>query len=296
MKRNGFTLVELLVVIGIIALLVAVLTGLFAGSTEAARAVKCMANMRNLAVIASTVEAQTDPVNRGTMLNAGSKDGKIKITTSGPELHERRGWLSWDSRGVGASGSTSMASQGMLVSAYTKDFEQRMFCYTNGTFYSVAQGNIDIFKCPTHLVKMKKENPAWSYVMNANIGNGWASTIVNKAPPACKGSKERHLLLAELPFLGTEGDTPDTSESAGFQNDCTLQFDGCGTTAEYIGFNHRTSRHMTCAHVVFCDTHVEKLLWPAGKGLSKSEVVELTKWLCTGKSISFNGKRYEEVK
>ena len=296
MKRKGFTLVELLVVIGIMAVLVAVLTGLFSGSTESARAVKCMSNMRNLAVIASTVAQQADDVNGKKLLNAGSKDGKMTITRSGTRLQERRGWLSWDSRGIYPAQGSSKASQSMLVSAYTKDFEQRMFCYTNGTFYSVAQGNVDIFKCPTHLAKMKKEHPAWSYAMNANVGNGWASSIVSKAPPTCKGSSDRHLLLAELPFLGTEGETPDTSESPGYKNDCTLQFDGCGTEAEYIGFNHRTSKRMVCAHVVFADAHVEKLMWPPDKGLTRAELVELTKWLCVGKPVSFDGKRYEEVK
>ena len=289
-KRKGFTLVELLVVIGIIAVLVAVLAGLFSGSTESARAVKCLANMRNLATIANAIGLES--------VRAGSNDrGKSYVRESrggGDTFVVTKGWLSWDDRDADSITGTSLASPTRLVSAYTKDPVLRRWCYKNGSFGGYVNGNFDVYKCPTHLVKMKKENPAWSYVMNANLG--WADKLVHVTPPGYTGTNDRRLLFAELPFLGTEGDKPNTSESPGYKNDCTLQFDGCGTEAEYIGFNHRSSQRMICAHVAFCDGHVEKLLWPAGKGLTKREVVELTKWLCTGKSISFDGKKYEEVK
>lgn len=288
-KRKAFTLIELLVVIGIIAVLVVVLTGLFAGSTEQARAVKCLANMRSLATIANAIGLKG--------VCAGSFDrGKTYFRASqggGEKFDITRGWICWDDRDASGVKSTSLASQSRLVSAYTKDPELRIYCLTNGTFFSVGH-SVDVYKCPTHLVKMKKENPAWSYVMNANLG--WADILTGIKPPGCTGTNDRRLLLAELPFLGTEGETPDTSESPGYKNDCTLQFSGCGTEAEYIGFNHRTSRRMMCAHVAFCDGHVEKLVWPVEKGLTKAEVVQLTRWLCTGKSISFNGKKYEVVK
>lgn len=291
-KRKAFTLIELLVVIGIIAVLVVVLTGLFSGSTEQARAVKCLANMRNLSAIANAIGLKG--------VHAGSSDhGKTYFKESqggGEKWDITKGWLNWDDRGASEVKATSLASPSLLVSAYTKDPDLRRWCYEKGSFSGYVNGNYDIYRCPTHLVKMKKENPAWSYVMNANLG--WADILTGIAPPspAFESTNDRRLLFAELPFLGTEGETPDTSESPGFKNDCTLQFSGCGTEAEYIGFNHRSSRRMMCAHVAFCDGHVEKLVWPVEKGLTKAEVVQLTRWLCTGKSISFNGKKYEVVK
>lgn len=290
MKRKAFTLVELLVVIGILALLIAVLVGLFSGSTESARAVKCMANLRSLAVAASIL---TD--DKHQPLRAGSQPNTKIMSRGGFSFQRHMGWLGWDDRGSSSSDSQS-ANQSMLISAYNQDPETQMYAYTNGTFFSILQGNTECFQCPTHLAVMKKKRikPAWSYVMNANYG--WASAIVKKAPPRPRTgtARERRLLFAELPFLGTEGEV-DTSEDPGFKNDCTLQFDGCGTTAEYIGFNHRTSKRTVCAHLVFADSHVEKLVWPQ-EGLSESELIKLTKWLCTGVSVSFNGKNYEEVK
>ena len=77
-KRTGFTLVELLVVIGIIALLISILLPSLNKAREAARRVKCISNMRQI-VLAMNMFAQD---NKGLMPCEGSKNA-YQLNTRG---------------------------------------------------------------------------------------------------------------------------------------------------------------------------------------------------------------------
>jgi len=60
MKRNGFTLIELLVVIAIIAILAAILFPVFAQAREKARAISCIANLKQIGTASKMYEQDYD--------------------------------------------------------------------------------------------------------------------------------------------------------------------------------------------------------------------------------------------
>jgi prepilin-type N-terminal cleavage/methylation domain-containing protein/prepilin-type processing-associated H-X9-DG protein len=297
--KKAFTLVELLVVIGILGILSAVLIGSFSGGTESARNAKCLTNMKNLASA-----CQSYGMTHAHYPLAGSVE-RVRIDSSDPrnvkmQYSELPGWLSWNSENAYAGGSTSshVANPGWFVSTYDQTAAVREHCCTNGSLWKYLSGNRGIFQCPAHVKKFGKNPPAWSYVMNSYFG--WAGANASPKDGSYYGihygdlaRADRRLLFAEIPYMGVET-AINTTESAGTECDCVLQYrskDG----GEMIGFNHSSGKRSKFAHVVFADGHAEKLVWPKD-GLNEARVRELTEWLCTATDVTFTGKDYEELK
>ena len=272
--KKAFTLVELLVVIGIIGILAGVLIASFSGSSDSARAAKCLTNLKNLASA-----NQLYGSNNGHIVNAYSTVSlSDNVASSGESLYyETPGWVSWYSRGVFPSTS---AATGEEISTYSDDDEKRIYCLTNGALWKYISGNSSAYVCAQH-INAVKGRPLWSYVENQAFC-GVVYTTLTRA--------DRMLLFAEMPFDGSEDGNYAPSTSHTDYNDCTLKKDG----SEMIGFNHKTGKGAASAHVVFADGHVEKLRQPTN-GLSTGDKKELTKWLCEGKDISFDGREYEKL-
>ena len=297
--KKGFTLVELLVVIGIIGILGGVLMASLRGSTDSANNAKCLSNMKSLASA-----CQTYGMSSGYYPLAGSIEKMQATNSSGKKnikmrYYELPGWLSWNSRGVyGSDTSSHCSSAGWFTSAYSSDFDARECAYTNGVIWTCISGSKSLFQCPAHLKKYASDPPAWSYVMNSYFG--WDSSEGSSARGASySGVKfsslsrgDKRLLFAELPFMGYEV-TPDTSSGSGTKNDCVLQYE-TKYGGEHIGFNHKIGKRDKCAHVCFADGHVEQLLYPKS-GMGSSELRELTEWLCEAKDVALNGDRYEKL-
>ena len=295
-SRPGFSLFELIVVIGIIAILVGVLIGSFGGGIEAARAAKCLSNMRNLAVSWSGGRA-------------GSQEHlAIEVQMGGGAVrnsyYEEKGWISSDTQGLYPSQSHQTFSP---IGLYEKDRTRIDYAITNGWMYSKIGRDDSSYVCPVH-AKKKAANgrPGWSYLMNAYFG--WDSAQGDKAfvTDGCVSktgltSADRLLLFAEIPFQGVGDWFPDDTGGS-TDTDAILQYVGCdkaptvsgsGTDGnENIGGNHKTGKRW-CAHVAFADGHTEKLVV---QDIESSNLKELTTWLCTGKPVSRNNTTYEELK
>ena len=275
MKR-AFTLVELIVVIGIIVILMGILIPALSGSSESAKAAKCLANMHSLAmgVQARAMESSRYPF-------AGSI-AKYKSTRHSAGTTAVHGWIGW---------STDDAS-GSYISPYSTEKDARFYSLTNGAIWRAVGRNRDVYVCPTHRDQARKHlggkdkyGPCWSYVMNAWFG--WAS---QNTPFSSNHNghyyenvalKSKILLFAELPFIdcGDGAQQARYDSGASKENDPVLQYDKCsGGGSEAIGFNHKQGKREVFAHVCFADGHTEKYRFP--RGGNAANLKELTRWLC----------------
>lgn len=303
--KKAFTLIELLVVIGILAILMGVLIATTSGGTDAARAARCLTNMRSLATACNTRAAAHNSYPlagsaevRNINLNGGTGGNR-------QTFKEAKGWISWNSRGSysGGSSSSHVSSLSWFTSAYCEDVETRLYALTNGAIWSTVSGNTDLFVCPAHRKTLKNKKPLWSYVMNERFG--YDDSLGSRAKiywPGVEygklGRADRILMFGELQFAANDKLEVNTDPSAGIKNDCTLQY----KHHEAIGCNHPSGKRGLCAHVAFADGHVEKLAIPArrdGDGwallVSRGDIEDLTEWLCQGKDVSYNGSKYEKL-
>jgi len=261
--KKAFTLVELLVVVGILGILIAVLLGTFSGAGESARAAKCQANLHALAQAVQSY-AMTAAYN--------------KFPKAGAWIHPK---------------SVGKDEQYTFINPYdSSDSEEREKTLKEGKLWEPLNGARECYYCPTHQVYAREHNiggdPLWSYAMNKGAG-GRVYGSVSRA--------DRLLLFAELPFAAVKnGEFVQTGQLSDEELDPILDppnSKGDGGD-EVIGFNHKNGKNLF-AHVCYADGHVAKLMAP-----KTGEVKDLTMWLCQPTEdgvdidISFDGKQYRK--
>ena len=308
-NKKGFTLLELLIVIGIIAVLGGIMLTQFSGSTDSALAATCMNNMRTLcnAVMA-------DGAREGRYPSAGPYRYFVEDSGGTDEKSKRGVWQGW----IGYTRGNQDAS---CYHADGDAGEAQHYAITNGTIWRAMGGQRGAYLCPAHTKyckQMKKPTPSWSYAMNSyfgwnygiaadiesgrrSFGAGYLSFTYGKK--SRQRPLEKVLLFAEIPYVENGVQQPKWSTAAEKENDAILQYppaseenkrankasDGSG---EIIGFNHKTGNDYS-AHVAFADGHCAKIVMP--RGGTEDNLKDLTTWLCTGMEYTFNGGEYKKV-
>lgn len=310
--KKGFSLVELIVVIGIIAILAGVLFVNFSGGSESARLARCLSNMRNLATACQAFGAEHSRYPHAGSIEYMKIDESEGIAHAKTIYNEEPGWISWSSKGsYGNKPTSAQASGSWMTSMYNSNVEENQYCLTNGVLWRYVSGSHETYVCPSHAKKMRKTPPVWSYLMNAYFG--WYSSGEPEAEHFSHieygrlDKADKVLLFSEIPFEGLAGSWLPDNTGPGTECDCVLQFSSStdlktgnkwesgsgGDGNENIGFNHKAGNFIF-ATVVFADAHVEKLRLPKN-GMSDGELRDLTTWLCLGVDVSFDGQRYQKI-
>lgn len=297
MKR-AFTLVELLVVIGILGILIGALLPAISGSTDKARMVKCATNLKNLAAAAI---AEKYPFAQSAQYVAAD----TSRMGNGICYRTHKGWISFLDRDT----KYPLTSPGSFTQcSFAGDDEDVRYALTNGAIWKVMGGNRSSYLCPAFVDACRKvgvKNPGWSYQMSAYFGyekeSGAAKSTAGDGINQFVSRADRRLLFAEIPAL--ELKSKDSAQTGVTSLPTVNLTGGSGTPEcdscllykskggeESIGFNHRRNRQLI-GHVAFADGHVETIAAP-----KNGNFVDLTDWLCNATDVVYRDGSYEEIK
>ena len=293
--KSAFTLLEMLVVIGIIGVLMGVIISQFGGATESAKAAKCETNMKNLVTAAHTCALEQED---GYFPPAGSYSySYVNHKNAEVEYHNYRvGWVSGSEKRPGVSKSP-IAFQAVPFNADEISLRYALTNGCRGSMWKAMGGSRAAYQCPVHSEAVRKETgrmPGWSYAMNKDFGydNGehknWWGIMKDNA------KSSRLLMFAELQGADIDENGYDPIKAKGYLKAGAPLADGIlDYKTESMGFNHKTSKRGVSGHAAFADGHVERLFYPrSGSGLS---IQKLTEALCKGNEISFDGKGYTDL-
>ena len=296
-SNKGFTLVELLVVMAIMGVLAAALTTQITKARAMGQAIRCKANLKNLAQAAQSYAVE-EVENR--LPWAGSHEWAYMGDAGGGSYrliyHLQKGWVGW----IGGGPWTAFSSVPGKDPSYYGDRQEMYHSLTNGTLWGLSGRDVKNYVCDTHKAVGKRYgmNVMRSYVMNSYFGyddrlgragasSGRSATL---GSISSRGNAGGLLLFAELPaFKPTGAGWADVGKSSDMKAaDSVLQMKIVGYnesaryTEEFIGFNHKVGKQYA-AHVAYADGHVDVIVAPSSP--STKSLQNLSFFLCNGADV-----------
>ena len=287
--KKAFTLIELLIVVGIIAVLLSIVLVNIRGATDSANATKCMNNMRNLFVAMDAIgmDSGSYPL-AGPCIRKAALEGKAIKNTYEP-------WVSRDH------------SEKMVPCYGTGNDDEDRYAITNGSggvFWKALAGNKSAYNCPMfakYHFDRRKRMPLFSYALNAvkfqSDVTAMADSFVGVGIVGYNSLEraDRAVMFAELPIYpqSCKYDPLARPETC----DATLKPDVGNPkwkgSKEAIGFVHQDKRKRYYGHVVFVDGHIEKFMQPPASSSLKED--KLTAHICSGNDVAYDERGYRLV-